>query len=200
MQNKKLMAMPILLISILLITGFAYACWLEPLYINGTVETGTLCAKFVEPIGRIDDGNDWTCDVGFIDIHRTNKDIGSSSAEILDDKTIEVTLTNVYSCYLETISFHIENCGTIPWKIINVTITSDCDEIVFTATGPILQEIDLDGDGLYDIEIKWLDWTPQVHDETEVSFKIHVLQDAPEGATNLAFTAKIFIANWNCDE
>ena len=206
MQNKKLMAVPILLIFTLVITGFAYACWSEPLYINGTVETGTVCAKFYPPITCLDKEIDWTCGVGFANpppMERPDgKNIGSCSITIIGDKEFDVTLDKVYPCYYTRIEFHIINCGTIPIKIWRVNFTCAAGEISIYKDEFV--SLNLDNKGLDDVEIAWANgWDYQIHPGDpahEVSFGIHVLQDAPEGATGLIFTVEIELSNWNCDE
>ena len=205
MQNKKLMTIPILLTFILLITGFAYACWSETLYINGTVETGTLCAKFTSPITCIDSGPDWTCGDGFTNpepMQRPDgKDIGKCTITNIGDKQFDVILDKVYPSYYTRVEFHIKNCGTIPMKIWRVNFTTPAGTISIYKNTYV--KLDLDNDGLDDVEIQWNDgWYQNDPGDPayEISFGIHVLQDAPEGTTGLAFTVEIELLNWNCDE
>jgi len=195
MQNKKLMAIPLLLIFALVLTGFAYAHWEKIITINGTVNTGTLCAEFVSPVTTTDHGNDWTCDKGLINVHQLTKDVGSSSASIVAPDKIEIVLTNVYPCYYEHIAFWIHNCGNIPWKI---------QKVIFTPGGTEIEKatyltLDLNNDGKADVEIYWGDnfgIQREYCEKLDISFEIHVLEDAPQGKM-LSFTASIVVVNWN---
>lgn len=195
MQNKKMVAIPILLMIALSMIGFTYATWSQTLYINGTVSTGTLSAKFVPPVTKTDQGLDWNCDDGLINVRQIDKDIGSSTATIVADKEITVVLTNVYPCYYEHISFWIHNDGTIPWKI---------QKVIFYPGGKELHEpdyltLDLNGDTYADIEIYWGDSfgiQREYCEKLDISFEIHILEKAPQGAT-LTFTIEIVIVQWN---
>jgi len=188
-------------LTALTIVGFSYAHWSDTLWLKGTVTTGTLCAEFIDVSNVKDHGPDWTCDYGITDIRLLDppKDIGSTTAWIVEDgkcpDTIMVVMDNVYPCYYEEISFHIRNCGTIPWVITKVTFKPG--NIVITK--PDYLTLDLTGDGKADIELKWGDnFGVQIDPgtEIEVSFKIHVLQDAPQD-TPMSFTAEIEMINWN---
>jgi hypothetical protein len=195
MQNKKLMAIPILLVLALVLTGFAYAHWEKIITINGTVNTGTLCAEFVPTVTKTDYGNDWTCDKGFINVRQLDKDVGSSSATIVASDKIEIVLTNVYPSYYEHISFWVHNCGSIPWEI---------QKVIFNPGGIEIQKpgyltLDLNGDGKADVEIYWGDGfgtQTEPCEKLNISFEIHVLDNAPLDET-LTFTAGIVVVNWN---
>jgi hypothetical protein len=54
MRSKKLMALPMLLIFALSLTGYAFANWTETLTINGSVTTATLDLTF-KYIGPVDE-------------------------------------------------------------------------------------------------------------------------------------------------
>ena len=195
MKNKKLITIPMLLIFALVLTGFAYAHWEKIITINGSVDTAKLCAEFVAPITTTDHGNDWTCDEGLTNVRQLTKDVGSSSATIVASDQMEVVLTNVYPCYYEHMSFWIHNCGEIPWRI-NRVIFSPGNVVIQT---PSYLKLDLNGDGKMDVEIYWgNNFGTQVDpcEKVDLSFEIHVLQDAPQGQA-LAFTVEIVVRNWN---
>jgi hypothetical protein len=192
-------ALAITLIS-LAIMGFTYAHWSENLWLSGYVEMGDMCAEFVD-VDNKDLGLDWNCDNGINEYWQIDKDIGSTTVYIVEDgecpNTIKVIMDNVYPCYYENIEMHIHNCGTIPWKIVRVNFTTPYEQK--SITGPQYLTLDMSGDGKADVEIKWGDNFGQQTDpctELEVSFKIHVLQDAPEDTT-MTFTVTIIIINWN---
>jgi len=199
MQNKKLMVIPMLLVFALVLTGFAYAHWEKIITINGTVNTGELDWEFTFASCLDEIGNDWNIADGFAPATpwRVDKDVGSTSVEITDPHTVIVTLDNVYPSYFTTVSVYAHNTGTIPLIIDSVII----DGHVFRKTIPrAYVQLDLDGDGKYDIEIWWRNGLgTQIHpceDSDEMSFWIHILQDAPQGET-LEFTIQIVAINWN---
>jgi hypothetical protein len=192
-------ALAITLIS-LAIMGFTYAHWSETLWLNGTVTTGTLCAEFVD-VSNKDLGLDWNCDNGINKYWQIDKDIGNTTVYIVEDgecpNTIEVIMDKVYPCYYENIEMHVHNCGTIPWKIIRVNFTTPYEQKSITGAGYLT--LDMSGDGKPDVEIKWGNSFGMQVDpctEIELSFKIHVLQDAPEDTT-MTFTITIIMINWN---
>lgn len=184
----------------LLMGGLAYANWSETLYISGSVATGDLDWEFTEALISDTTGYDYHCRDNFeVPIPRFwmgDKDVGSSSIEITDPHTIAITLTNVYPCYFTMASVYAQNTGTIPLIIDNVII--DGNLLRSHPTYPI--QMDLDGDGLDDIEIWWKDgFGTQLEpgdDSPEMSFWIHILQDAPQGET-LSFTISLVGVQWN---
>ena len=207
MQNKKLMAVPMLLVLALVITGFAYAHWSETLYIDGTVDTGELDWGFVA-WSCIDGGVDYHCRDGFAGppplfwLDPKGKNVGSCTLNPVDtdgdgdvDK-LELTLTNVYPSYFCSISVYAKNTGTIPLIIDTVTI----DGHVLRKTPTPTVGLDLTADGLDDVEIWWGNgFCAQLHPgdrSPEMSFWIHILQDAPEGAT-ITFSIEIMAIQWN---
>jgi len=203
MQNKKLMAIPMLLVFALVTTGFAYAHWSETLYISGTVDTSELDWEFRTPISCMDepDTNDYAGDCEWNN-WQGDKDVGGPTIlELVDtdgdgDKdTLDVTLQNVYPWYFECITFHIHNNGEVPLEFVKVII----DGQEFTSGTPTVF-LDLNGDDVDDIKIKYLDCLgSQLHpcDWIEVSIFILILQnDAIEGQT-LTFTIQLVAENWS---
>jgi hypothetical protein len=194
------------LIILLSIFGISYAHWTDTLVINGNINTGSIDPVFTSPYSNIDDGNDWTCGPQFMNPDPEEatppKDIGSSLIEVIDSKTLRVTLTDVYPCYYTNLGWHIRNEGTVPcalWKVIFTPDNNPAGKIEITKAGTYFT-MDLDGDGKDDIEVNWgnsfreqLDPGPG---KLEMSFEIHVLQDAPQGS-KLPFTIELVFANWN---
>ena len=111
----------------LALTGAGFANWSETVTINGEVNTGTVCLKWIQPATSIDPCDpptiDWTCDPGFDNVDRLDKDVGCTTVTIEDDHTVKVTLDNVYPCYYNSISLHENNCGTIPIRLMECTLT-----------------------------------------------------------------------------
>jgi len=205
--NKRKTAVSTIFLGLLLtlsMAGFSFAHWYDYIYVDATVHTGTVCAEWEAPVTYTDHGDDWTCDVGTMkNVHQIDKDIGSSLFDLKDTDadgtydTLEMTLNNVYPCYYEHASSWIHNCGTIPWRISKVTFTTSTGTVVLTTFGYFT--LDLDGDGLDDVECRWGDnFGAQVDpcESVDISFSIHVLQNAPQD-TQMSFTAEVEVYNWN---
>jgi len=206
MKNKKFMTIPICLIIVLVLIGFAYAHWEKIVTINGNVKSGKVCWEFeTGSISQRDPFDpptrDSTCDPGFTNVHYLDKNVGYTNVTVLDKdgdgygETLEIKMVNVYPCYYEHIAFWVHNCGTIPIKIWKVVIGGE----EFYSL-PVQKQLDLNNDGQADIEIKWGDnFGAQIEPcetSTDISLSVHVLQPAPPGST-LNFTIKFYAINWN---
>jgi len=202
MLNKKFVAIPMLLITALAITGFAYAHWTKTLTIIGNVDTAELDWELKTPTGYLDHNNtnDWAADCDW-NFWQGDKDIGGpTELELIDtdgdgdyDK-LNVTLVNAYPSYAEEISFYVHNNGEVP--LIFKKIVIDSNEFY---SGRPTVFLDVTGDGKYDIKIRWgNNLGAQLHpcDSTEISFSILVLQDAPQGQS-LTFTIQLVAENWS---
>jgi len=207
MRNKKVMVIPMLLVFALVLTGFAYAHWEKIITINGTVNTGNMCAEFVQ--GSLIQKDpfdpptpDWTCDDGLVNIRQLTKNIGHTNCTLEDTNndnykdTLKIEMGNVYPSYYEHVAWKIHNCGTIPWRIWRVIFNPG--NIIINETGPIIK-LDLNNDALPDIEIDWGDnFGDQVDpcENIDLSVDFHVLQPIPKNSI-LTFTITIEIVNWN---
>ncbi|HEY90742.1 MAG TPA: hypothetical protein G4O07_02815 [Dehalococcoidia bacterium] len=182
--------------------GVAYAHWNQTLYIEGEVRTGELLFEFQWFVVHLDHGLDWHCEDGMGFVVQGDKDVGSCTTLLVDVDDppdghydlLEVTFSNVYPCYYEHLGFWLHNGGTIPLVIDRAVINGlDYSEL------PSHVELDLDGDGLNDIETRWGDNFGVQLDPGQsagVSFDIHILQEAPQGET-LTFTIEIVAVQWN---
>lgn len=189
----------------LLSTGVAYAHWSETLFIQGTVDTGEVDWEFIfNNETQKDHGLDWTSNVGMTEIWQLDKDVGSTTIGYRDTDTdgdydtMDITLNNVYPCFFEHISFMVRCNGTVPiiYKQAEFYVGGD---LVLTLTSPGYFTLDLDGDGYADVEIRWGDsFGTQLHynDELDMSFKIHVLQEAPQSA-QLSLSIHLIAVQWN---
>jgi len=203
MRNIKLVVLPTLVIVGLLMTGFAYACWSQTLYIEGSVASGELDWEIKKPLGCMDHKGDLDqnadCEWNWWEV---DKDVGGPTILQLEDidgdgdnDRLNVTLTNTYPGYAEEISFYVHNNGTIPLVFEKVVI----DGNVYYSGRPTVF-LDLTGDGKDDIKIRWGDSLGDQFepcDSGEISFSILVLQDAPQGST-LHFTIEMVAIQWNC--
>jgi hypothetical protein len=126
---KKMIGIFAALMVALAMTGVAYACWKQTLYIKGTVETGEVCVGFVD-IDCNDDGTDpgYTKDVGSCSCYLDEESWKCSTEEHGDAyETAVIEITNAYPSYSVTVTVTVANCGTIPVNAVDIgyEITGD---------------------------------------------------------------------------
>lgn len=128
---KKAMGIFALLMVALTVVGFAYAHWQDMLKINGMVETGSLTVGFTKILNYWDKEDYIKYQLGL-----PTKDVGSvvPSLDVVETdvhtgkivfKKMHVLLNNTYGGYWGIVKFSIDNAGTVPAIIANVTITYD---------------------------------------------------------------------------
>jgi hypothetical protein len=168
MKTKMVGMFAVLMIALMAI-GFAYGLWSKTLYINGTVNTGSVNAEFANVVC-----SDTGVDPGY------DKDVASCNVVLSDDKqTMTVTISNAYPCYSCKITYNVVNTGTIPVKIQSITVTNpNSDKLTVTVTGIAKgDQIDAGESKAGDLEI-------------------HVEQAAAQGAT-YTFSVEIYLVQWN---
>jgi hypothetical protein len=166
-MKTKMTAVFATLMIALMVAGLAYAMWDKTLFIDGTVNTGEVDAVFTTATCN-DDG----IDPGY------DKDVASCSVTGIGEQTLVVTITNGYPCYTCTLSFTIDNIGTIPVKVQSLTVVTPPPEIGFTFVGIAVGD-QIDG-GL----------------SQPGSIEIHIEQEAAELAT-YTFSVEIYLVQWN---
>jgi hypothetical protein len=125
-MNKKMMATFTILIIALSAAGFAYAHWLDSVQIEGTVDMGSLTFGFTRIVAEWDSEDyenyppekesatgECTLSEPVMDVH-TNKTVY---------KVLTFNITGAYPQYWAINKFTLDNAGTIPIKMQNVTIT-----------------------------------------------------------------------------
>ena len=200
--------------------GVGYAAWTDTIYIEGTVETGSLCWKFVgctladdiEFGGKpVNYGGDYptvvpdrTCNDGFeVDpvkgpFWALDKNVGWGEQLIsADGNTLTVTLHNAYPSYFNILAFYVSNCGTIPLKVDHILINGE----KFSGGVPWVL-FDFNDDGQYDFEIQWgNNWGEQIEPgnrSPEFSLWMHVLQPCPQDMLDeLTFTIELVAVQWD---
>jgi hypothetical protein len=190
----------VVLVIAMLATGISYAMWSKNLYIDGTANTGELDWGFIGASCLDTSGNDYHCRDGFTGpppyYGMGDKDVGSTGVTITDPHTVTVTLTNVYPSYFTSVDVDAQNTGTIPLIIDRVVIDGHVQRKLPTQ----VIRLDLNGDGIEDVEIKWGDGFGTQLDPGDLSptmsFWIHILQGAPQGQT-FGFTIEIVAIQWN---
>jgi len=185
---KKIIGVFAALMVALAMTGVAFACWSQTIYIEGTVETGEVCVGFV--------GAD--CE----DEEYLGKDVGDVSCDLEDWKcyteehgdayeTLVMTLSNVYPSYEAWCEITIANCGTIPVNLVDLVIRPVSDP------NGLLKHVDW--------EI--VDWywpnCPQIDPCETVTAVIYIhieqevdMQECPENAT-ATFEGELVFCQWN---
>ena len=183
-MSKKLTATFAVLIVALMLTGMSYALWSKTLYIYGDVYTGDLDAEITFFFH-----NDYGIDPGY------TKDVGSCTCTIdeVDPQKGYIIIENGYPSYSVHYSITIKNTGTVPWIMQNITVDGT------SLPNNQWVQIDVDGDGDYDIEFYITDSLgEQVDpgDSIETSLDTHIMQGAEEGSF-FEFTISFLLVQWN---
>ncbi len=100
--------------------------WTQRLTSYGGVGTGELSWQFDGDPDCYDKGFDSTCaSSDMTNVHQIvpNRDVGSTSAQLVDDHTMTVTLDKVYPGYYTKVSFNVWNRGSIPMKVQAVQVS-----------------------------------------------------------------------------
>jgi predicted ribosomally synthesized peptide with SipW-like signal peptide len=116
MKSKVAGLFAVLLIA-LAVVGFSYAYWTETIKIEGSVATGELDAEF--SAATCTDNESPPFDVGTCTVTLTDTDSD------LDYDKATITILNAYPSYVCDVYLTIHNCGTIPLKVVGVTITNN---------------------------------------------------------------------------
>ena len=187
----------------LLSTGVAYAHWSQTLNIEGSIASGDLDWEFTDASAEDDHPleNDYNCRDNFEGPPplkwQVTKNVGRTTAVITDPHTVTLTLTNVYPSYWTSVSVYAHCTGSTPLIIAAVVI----DGVEIREGDPKIR-LDLTGDDNYDIEIWWKEsgvfgqQLEYCEYSDEMSFWVHVLQDAPQGQT-LNFTVGIVAVQYD---
>lgn len=197
LKTGKITALFLVSVIALAGTSVGYAMWSESLYIDGYVETGELDWEFTWAFPTPEpNGIDWTCDPGFQNIRAVDppKDVGSIGTNLVDTDgdgdydTVEITLSNVYPCYFQSISMEYHINGNIAliidhWDVDGVPVDAG---YTITILNGAIEIMILDGVGT------------QMHpgQNGESSLRIHVLQPADEGTT-YTFTVSVTGVQYN---
>ena len=209
MNNRVPMTTTVVLLFIALASvGIGYGLWSKTLFIDGTVNTGSVDSIFVDEF--TDDDNvpdDPDKDVGDTgicqlpdclygsgspdpaasgkNVARKDKDVGQCFAELdaQDPQILNVTIDNAYPSYYCTVFFHIINTGTVPVKIQSLGLKG-ADITAGYITGH-WTEIEV-GDQI----------DPGEDFMVQGDLDLHVEQSAPQGET-LTLEGKIQLVQWN---
>jgi hypothetical protein len=209
----------IFIVSLIALAGSSasYALWYDYLHLDVDVESGELSWMFQHPITVTDTicpppyypttTPDYLCDpnIGLYDIYSPyigDKNVGCASATLVDDHLIELFVNNAYPGYYNHMDFWIINTGTIALVIDSVTIWDIYGNELITFYSVGLHEIDLNGDGLFDMQIYWGhpfgEPAAQVHpgERRDISFGFCFLQPLPQNE-NIVLNLGLLAVQYN---
>jgi hypothetical protein len=165
--------------------GVGFALWSDSLYLEGTVETGTVNASWTACY-CFDTGLDPNPDGS-----NKGKDVGSTVCQIdpEDPHVLHVTVTNAYPSYWNDCEVEFTNTGTIPFIIEGFSITPGAGTTLADAYGANNGQI-------------WVAFIDGVGSQLEPgdsagsSLKFHVEQCAEQLHT-YTFTVEILVVQYN---
>lgn len=178
---KKAMGMFVSLMIALSMTGVAVAHWSDEIYVEGTVEMGSVTVGW-DSVEAWEDDEPCDKDVGSIDAWLEDEETDVHTEKTIY-KTLVIVISNVYPCWWGHVEAVIKNAGTIPVDLVDIIIDGDM---------PPEDEVNI---------WVWCDWPdyPQL-DPCNVAIiyaDIHVKQDAPE-CTTYEFTVTLVFNQWGC--
>ena len=155
-MRTKLMGAFALLMFALSVAGFAYAHWTDVIYINGTVEMGSLTFGFTKLV-LVEDGkmDYWKNVFDYNVIKPEPKPVGEVTAwldeeytDVHSQKTVYkklwINITNAYPEYVAQVTYTLDNGGTIPLDVHMYCV------VISTGDGLTYGWEDTDGDGKND--------------------------------------------------
>ena len=207
---KKIALISVALVLAMGSLGVAYASWTDTVYIEQTVETGTVSIGFSkistdEPFGEFEGK-----DVGSIDGVLTGEikgtvDYAGQPIDVFEDA--EVLMQNAYPSYQTAVFIDVANVGTIPIYISGMVISMvEVDELnnviatltwVWDIVGAAGHFEDGGGNTVLNMDVVNL-VGDQIHPggKNTVEFDMHVRQPAKQNATYI-ITISITGIQWN---
>ena len=158
-MKGKLAAIFATVIIALVIVGFAYGNWSETLTIEGNITTGELDVEFKNISCSCSE--EMTCTATGVDTDGDG-----------DFDKIEVTVSNGYPGGQCNVTFDVHNCGTIPAKIKDISITGNTAQVATTLTGLSEGEI-IDVGGIKSCKLT-LEVTDQAEEVTPYSVTVTI--------------------------
>jgi hypothetical protein len=202
--REKKTRFPVMLVALLLmlsltVLGVGHGLWSKLLIIKGTVETGTVDAKWEAVICTefytwpdMPQGSE---DFGEFE----GKDVGSTIAKIdtEDDQILHITVFNGYPSYAVDCQVHFKNDGTIPVKIRGFDIVPVSTNLTnCTLSGTSTKKLECDQ--LTVIFFDGIGSQVDPEDMSSSSVMLHVEQPADQNST-YEFDVRVCLAQWNED-
>jgi hypothetical protein len=194
-RRRNLALLAVFLVMALALAGMGYAHWTDTLEVDAQVDTGTveigwtggICSEFYDwPWPKEGDGE------------VEGKDVGSTTIEILDPKTMLVTVLNGYPSYSVDCQIEFTNTGTIPviirgWRFTPISGLEACSAQYFGSGYGILtceeMTVELvDGVG---VQID-----PGDPGGAASSLRFHIEQEAEQNAV-FEWMLEVCVTNWN---
>lgn len=156
------------------LVGATYAYWSDSLSISGSVSTGNLDVKLNSTTQSSDSDDTMQYNVGSV----------TCSVDPNDDDRATVTITDAYPDYQATCTFTIENTGTIPAKIMDISVTDNSGNPLDTS--------------VLDVTVNGLSEGDVIEAGASQMFKVvtTVGQNAAEGAS-YSYTITIDVGQFN---
>jgi len=192
------------------ITGAAFAKWSDTVTVEGTVNTGSVCVGVLDT-GTSDSGIDPRVDPISLEPVTGDKDVASTistnnSIKCEDGVTyyqsITETIANAYPYYAPTMNALLKNCGSIPVKIEDISVTSfdDPDDILSSITWKWeLTYNDIvvaSGEGLSALAKIVDNYQIEPGDYLDAHITAIFLESTPQGASG-SLTMTITASQWN---
>jgi hypothetical protein len=188
--------MIILMVLALASVGVGYGLWSETLLINGVVNTGTVDAALsIVEVDQSWNFNDGTIGNGVNDDNEAEgKDVAECVATMIDENTMQVTITNGYPLFNCFVRWGVTNEGTIPLHVYQPDYFIGSTFYGTWGIGTIeTAELHING-WPYDCYTDPYQLHPG---ETEYcNLHVNIKQAAAQGAT-YSFQLKVFARQWN---
>ena len=213
---KKVTLLLLALVLALGATGIGFAKWSQTLYIDGSIDTGTFEVG-VRDVGVMDQGPDPNMEPG---MNPEGKDVAYHESINGDYKcthdawgdfyhNIYETINNAYPYYMSGTMLEFGNCGTIPAKIDDVTLTvisgnpALLDYLVITDWALDLDDVVFDsGTGVMDLMVALESY--QLEPCHKLSLIVEFYFEEEDGAGNIlpqgdyvVFSYAITWSQWN---
>lgn len=118
MRNKQLLALPLILVMTLSLTGIAFASWTDTLTFNGSVTTARLNLRVSAVYPAIEEND--PLNAGSVSVTPVGSFGGSSNVQ-----TITLTVENAYPGYNASVAIRVQNTGTIPAKFVGFKLNDN---------------------------------------------------------------------------
>lgn len=164
-MNKRIAALPLIIIIGLGILGFAYAMWKDQAVIKGTVEMGSLNMAFdyVEPPMCAEFYKD-PATGELIPGEYEDKDVGQQSCwyeDYVKDthsgeegfKTLTIDVTNAYPSYRVHVTFIVHNIGTVVGYLTEYNFEDYGSDEPLTWNSALMAFVNEAGQPVIDIEV-----------------------------------------------
>ena len=143
MMDKKLIALPILIIIGLSVIGVGMAHWSDMIRINGKVEMASLTLAFREIEPPVEyhwkDGVRYPGEPAGKDVATTTSSLDEPITDVHSGKSgfekMHIKIENAYPCYEVHCTFIVHNIGTMALDITALTITDLTGHLTFTGSG-----------------------------------------------------------------